>query len=110
MGPWDDYGAMFGNYYVIVRSAEAYCLLAHLMKGSIPYQVRDPVAVGDVVGRLGHGGSSHFPHLHFQVMDSMDLKSATGLPCCFEGYYEERDGKWNKVICGIPHSGRVVKA
>ncbi len=40
---------------------------AHMQAGSMPLQVGDSVAVGQVVGRVGSTGVSTGPHLHFEI-------------------------------------------
>ena len=60
------------------------------------------VASGDVLGRVGHTGNSTSPHLHFQLMDSLDPMRARGIPCAFRAYEVERAGAWVPVTNGIP--------
>ncbi len=55
-----------------------------------------------VFRKIGHSGNSYAPHLHFQLMDSSDICTANGLPCAFEQYEVFQDGKWQKVVNGIP--------
>lgn len=90
-----------GNH-VIVRAAEAYALYAHLAPGSVAVRPGQRVSVGDAIGRVGHSGNSTAPHLHFQLMDSADARSARGIPCAFAGYFVRQDGSWEHVRDGIP--------
>jgi murein DD-endopeptidase MepM/ murein hydrolase activator NlpD len=90
-----------GNH-VIVRSAEAVALYAHLAPGSVAVRAGDRVPVGAMIGRVGHTGNSTAPHLHFQLMDSTDVHGARGVPCAFARYLERRDGDWVLVGNGIP--------
>lgn len=93
--------AIVGNH-VVVRFGQHYAVFAHLALGSVNVSAGDRVAVGDLLGRVGHTGNSTSPHLHFQLMDSADLLRAQGIPCAFRGYEVKRNGTWVGVSGGIP--------
>jgi len=40
---------------------------AHLLDGSMPFQVGDTIAVGQQVGLVGMTGAATAPHLHFEI-------------------------------------------
>lgn len=90
-----------GNH-VIVRSAEAIALYAHLAPGSMAVTTGQRIAAGEVIGRVGHTGNSTAPHLHFQLMDSPDASRANGIPCAFAHYLVQRDGAWERSHDAIP--------
>lgn len=90
-----------GNH-VVIRTGDVYAVYAHLAPGSIAIAVGDRVAVGDVIGRVGHTGNSTAPHLHFHLMDSADPVRARGIPCAFAHYLVQRDGRWEPVQRGVP--------
>ena len=96
------YGTVFGNY-VIIEAGGCYCLLAHLMLGSICVREGQRVDVGDPLGRLEHSGSSFVPHLHLQVMDDGDLERALGLSFSLNDVLIMQDGGW------VPYSGPAPK-
>lgn len=98
----DDVQSVAGNYIIIQYSENVYAALCHLQTNSVQVSVGQHVKKGDIVGRIGHSGNSFAPHLHFQLMDNMDISIANGLPCAFEQYEVFRDGKWRVIINGIP--------
>lgn len=70
--------------------------------GSIQVTTGQDVNKGDLIGRIGHSDNSFFPHLHFQLMDSLDITTANGLPCAFEEYEIFQNGEWKTVANEIP--------
>ncbi|MGH9229477.1 MAG: M23 family metallopeptidase, partial [Acidimicrobiales bacterium] len=97
-----------GNH-VIIRTADVYALYAHLAPRSVAVARGQRVAVGDVIGRVGHSGNSTAPHLHFQLMDTADPVHARGIPCAFASYLVQRDGHWEPVGHVIPHRRERVR-
>ncbi|NMD38848.1 MAG: M23 family metallopeptidase [Christensenellaceae bacterium] len=100
----DDIRAVTGNYIVIQYSDNVYAVLCHLQTNSIIVSVGQKVKKGAVIAKVGHSGNSMAPHLHFQLMDSLDSRTANGLPCAFEKYEVFKDGKWQQLTNGIPKS------
>ena len=92
---------VLGNH-VIARNGDVYAAFAHLTPGSVAVRHGQRVRTGDVIGRVGHTGNSTSPHLHFQLMDSIDPMRARGIPCAFRQYEVMRDGRWEIVRNGIP--------
>ncbi len=68
-----------------------------------PRRMRIPAGAG----RDGHTGNSAGPHLHFQLMDSADPLTATGVPSAFAEYLIQCGGRWERVQRGIP--GRLER-
>lgn len=91
-----------GNYILIKYGDGIYAALCHLQCGSIQVAVGQNVKKGEFIGKVGHSGNSYAPHLHFQLMDSEDMKSANGLPCAFEQYELYQENEWKTVANGIP--------
>lgn len=98
-----------GNH-VVVRSDGTYALYAHLAPGTVDVRPGHRVVAGQVVGRVGHTGSSTAPHLHFQIMDNADPLRAAGVICGFDVYEALHDGKWVVVRRGIPDRLERIRA
>jgi murein DD-endopeptidase MepM/ murein hydrolase activator NlpD len=92
---------LLGNY-VIMRRGDVFAAFAHLAPGSVAVAPGQAVRNGGVLGRVGHTGNSTAPHLHFQLMDSIDPVHARGVPCAFRTYEIMRNGSWERVENGIP--------
>lgn len=102
-----EYREVAGNYVILQLSERAYALFAHLKANSIEVKEGQRIAKGQRLGRVGHSGNSTAPHLHFQLMDDADPKSARGLPCSFCKYEEYSGGAWQRRDQGVPAKARV---
>lgn len=60
-------GGGYGNYVIIEHTDGTYTLYAHMRQNSITVMAGDKVAQGQVIGLMGHSGSSTGQHLHFEV-------------------------------------------
>lgn len=60
-------GGGYGNYVIIQHDNDTYTLYGHLAQNSITVTAGDTVSQGQVIGKLGHSGSSTGPHLHFEM-------------------------------------------
>lgn len=98
----DDARAVAGNYVIIKQTENIYAALCHLQTDSVKVVAGQQVKKGQLIGHVGHSGNSFGPHLHFQLMDSSDIVQAKGLPCAFKQYERYQDGKWQRVINGVP--------
>jgi murein DD-endopeptidase MepM/ murein hydrolase activator NlpD len=98
-----------GNYIIIKLSDKVYAAFAHLMNGSVAVTVGSRVKRGQMLGKVGHSGNSTAPHLHFQLMDSCDLRIANGIPCTFVNYRVFRNGSWELISQGIPKVMERIK-
>ena len=98
-----------GNH-VILKHDNVYAFLAHLHPNSITVKAGQSVREGDVLGKVGHTGNSTAPHLHFQLMDSVDqLLAVKGVPCAFKTYEACEDGVWKTVWNGIPRYNEKIR-
>lgn len=101
---------MAGNHVVIDHGNGEFSMLGHLQKGSVRVKEGDFVKQGQVIGKLGNSGASGYPHLHYQLMDGPDFRTAEGLPCQFLSYNLILGGRKVTVEGGIPESGEIIIA
>lgn len=73
-------GGGFGNYVKIKHSDGTYTIYAHLAKNSITVRAGDVVDQGQVIGKMGHSGSSTGTHLHFEVRLGSDSHAGRVYP------------------------------
>jgi len=97
-----------GNH-VILKRDNVYAFFAHLHPNSITVKAGQIVHEGDVMGKVGHTGNSTAPHLHFQLMDSVDPFITKGIPCAFKTYEACEDGLWKPVRNGIPKYNEKIR-
>ena len=78
----NDDGGGLGNYVIIDHNDGTYTVYGHMAKDSIRVLADNDVIQGQVIGKVGHTGSSTAPHLHFMVkvgstaVDPLDYISA----------------------------------
>ena len=103
--------AIAGNYLVIALRDGAFVALVHLRTGSIRVAVGEEVTTGQPVADCGNSGNSTQPHVHVQVMDSLDLSIARGVPMAFRRFREWPRGAKHPQIreSGLPAEGAVVE-
>lgn len=105
----DDAKILTGNMIVVKHREGVYAAFCHLQPGSIQISMGQVIKKGDALGRIGHSGNSMFPHLHFQLMDHLDVSVAEGLPCVFETYEIYEKGRWKNVHNDIPKASDRVR-
>ena len=101
-----------GNHVIVRRAgaAEIFAAVAHLATGSVRVRAGQEVVRGDILGLVGHTGNSTAPHLHVQLMDGPDPRTARAVPCAFAAYEAERHGRWIPVERGIPGKGERIRS
>lgn len=76
-----------GNYVVIEHANNEFSMIAHFKKNSILVKSGDTVTEGQLIGKCGNSGNSSEAHIHFQVMDSLDIGYGKSIRILF------KDGK-----------------
>ncbi|MEU6061089.1 M23 family metallopeptidase [Streptomyces sp. NPDC047097] len=84
--------AVFGNHVVLDLGGGTYAAYAHLRRGSVAVRPGERVAAGQRIGRCGNSGNSTEPHLHFQLMDGPDARTAHGVPFTWHGLGVPKNG------------------
>jgi len=74
---------LLGNYVIIEHKSKEFSVYAHLRENSLCVKNGDKVKKGDVISKVGNTGHSTEPHLHFQLIDSINVFEANGLPIMF---------------------------
>jgi murein DD-endopeptidase MepM/ murein hydrolase activator NlpD len=94
-----------------LRDGGPYVALVHLRAGSLRVRAGDAVAVGQELAECGNSGNSTQPHVHVQVMDSLDLLAARGIPMVFGNYraWGRRARRPRRVSEGVPRQGEIVE-
>jgi len=104
--------AVAGNHVVIeLGRGGVFVALVHLRRGSLRVSVGDGVVTGQQLAECGNSGNSTQPHVHVQLMDSVDLAVARGVPVLFRGYREWSRGPEHPtlVASGVPGERTVVE-
>jgi murein DD-endopeptidase MepM/ murein hydrolase activator NlpD len=99
-------GNLYGNLLVIDHGTGEFTLLGHLKQGSLLVKAGDRVVKGQRIARVGNSGMSTEPHLHFQLMDTGDWRTANGLPLVLVDFV--RNG--TLVEKGEPRRGDLITA
>ena len=101
--------SLVGNY-VVARSGDLFAVFAHLATGTVAVAPGQALRTGEVVGRVGHTGNSTAPHLHFQLMDGPDARTARAVPCAFRELEIERNDGWERVTDAVPRRADRVRS
>jgi len=85
--------ALAGNH-VAIDTGVAIVFLCHLRQGTVHVQLGQQVTTGETLAECGNTGNSTEPHVHIQVVDSLNIEHARAVPISFQG--------------GLPRNGQVV--
>jgi hypothetical protein len=76
--------AYAGNCVIVDHGNSEYSVMMHMQPGSVTVKVGDPVATGQVIGRLGNSGDAFGPHLHYQLQSGPQPWQYQSLPFRFQ--------------------------
>ena len=80
-----------GNCVMIKHSDSEFCVLAHMMQGSLHVKAGDAVKAGQPIGKCGNSGNSTEPHLQFHLQNLADMTEASGFEPYFQNIRVTRD-------------------
>ena len=102
--------ALYGNYVVIKHNEGIYSLYGHLKKNSsITFKAGDKIKKGEQIGEIGTSGSSFFPHLHFEIRNTVGHESE-GLPSYFNNYYLILGSTKKEIKQGTIATGDIIQS
>ena len=102
----EDINLVFGNVVVIDHRDGSFSMLGHIKQDSATVRVGEWVEAGQEVAAIGASGSSLFPHLHYQRVDSADMRGE-GVPSTFRDL-QLVDG--SSPLNGHVDSGEIFEA
>ncbi|MCG2611148.1 M23 family metallopeptidase [Flavobacterium sp. SM15] len=102
--------ALYGNYVVIKHQEGVYSMYGHLLnKSSSALKVGNKIKKGQKIGQIGTSGSSFFPHLHFEIRNSIDHHSE-GLPSYFTNYSVFMGSAKKDISKGTVTTGDIIQS
>jgi murein DD-endopeptidase MepM/ murein hydrolase activator NlpD len=107
--PRGDLRRIMGNHVIAASGDGVFAGFVHLAPQSIMVTPGQVLRAGDLVGRVGHTGNSTSPHLHFQLMDGPDPRSAAAIPCAFTELEVEGPSGWTRARDVVPQGRRRLR-
>lgn len=102
--------ALYGNYVVIKHANNVLSMYAHLKnKSSEHLKPGTKVKQGQLIGLIGTSGSSFFPHLHFEVRDTINHQ-AEGIPSYFNNYSLILGSTKKEIKTGTVNTGDIIQS
>jgi len=91
---------------------DIYAVYAHLQLNSIDVKVGSQIVAGAPTGKRGNTGNSSSPQLHFGLLDSANIVSASSVPFVFAKFRMrvQITGGDDKTIVVTPDSREVSNA
>lgn len=97
--------AVAGNHVVIELAGGSFVALAHLQRGSVGVRVGETITAGARIGACGNSGNSTEPHVHLQVMDTVNPALANGVPFVFRAFRERGVAR----AMALPAEGSIIE-
>lgn len=100
---------LYGNCIAIQHQDSSISIYGHLMQNTIKVKMGDVVKAKQEIASIGLSGSSFFPHLHFEMRNSIG-NSAEGLPSYFSNVFILETEKYIKLKSGLVETGSIIAA
>lgn len=99
-----------GNYIVIKHNETEYSYLCHLLKGSCKVEIGDFVERDQEIAKVGFSGASTvYSHLHYQLLDGVDILNAKELPVKFSNVILWQGSKKKKYDELVINTGDIFQ-
>jgi hypothetical protein len=99
---------LYGNCIAIEHDDKSISIYGHLKENSLKVKVGDVVKANQEIAQIGVSGSSFFPHLHFEVRNSIS-NTAEGLPSYFDNVLLLEGKLKRKLIPGLVETGNIIE-
>ena len=100
---------LYGNCIAIEHKNGAISIYGHLKQNSLKVKLGDNVKAKQMIASVGVSGSSFFPHLHFEVRNSLK-SSAEGFPSYFSNIFLLDGNSTTRLKSGLVETGNVIYA
>lgn len=101
--------ALYGNYVVIKHNENVYSMSGHLKNQSSAHlKIGDKIKSGKKIGAIGTSGSSFFPHLHFEIRNSLSHE-AEGIPSYFNNFDLILGTEKKEIKKGAINTGDIIQ-
>lgn len=99
---------LYGNCIAIEHTNGAISIYGHLMQNSFKIKAGEHVTMSQEIASIGVSGSSFFPHLHFEMRNSLK-HTAEGLPSYFSNVILVDGNSNQKLKSGLVETGNIIK-
>lgn len=103
-----DPSLFLGNCIIIDHGNGEYSALVHCQRGSVLVKAGDTVKQCEEIAKMGNSGDTYRPHLHYQLMNGTDFRTAEGLPACFSDFDVVIGSGTLHIPYGSPETGEIL--
>lgn len=98
---------LYGNCIAIQHKNNEISIYGHLKQNSLKIKVGDNVKAKQEIASIGVSGSSFFPHLHFEMRNSIK-NSGDGFPSYFSNILLIEGNSNSKLKSGLVETGNII--
>lgn len=104
-----DSALLAGNHIIIDHGNNEFSLLGHLKTGSVRVALGETVKKAQIIGQIGFSGCTSLVHLHYELRNGAEFKTAEGLPSYFSNFTRIMGLKSESVRSGTFNTGDFVE-